>query len=262
MNDTVRIGFFAPSLVVGGAERVTVTLANGLADRGYDVDVLLADREGELVDDLDDGVTLIDLNTPPVPGLGVLASVPRLRRYLSVVEPGVLFGVMTHANVTATLATLSARSESKLALIEHNTFGMESELKSRVTDELARYLYPFADRVVAVSDGVAESVVRETRVGRKDVTVLHNPVPVSEIQSAAEKSIEELWLESSEFETVVSVGRLEAPKDYATLLNAFERVHDTRPNARLLLVGRGSERAAIEDRIEALSLENVVSLPG
>jgi glycosyltransferase involved in cell wall biosynthesis len=263
MSNDVRIAFFVPSLTVGGAQRVTVTLANGLAHHGYDVDLVLSNRVGDLLDQVGSDVTVIDLNTPSIPGFGILASIPRFRSYLDAANPAVLFGVMTHVNVVSTLVRVLAKNaDTKLVLTEHNTFGMEPELRSRVSDLLARYLYNVADHVVAVSTGVATSVVQATRLDRDDVTVLYNPVPVADVQVSARESVKEAWFRPPTIEPIVSVGRIEPPKDYETLLRAFAQVHDRRPTTRLVLVGRGPEREKLSRLAESLGVSDAVSLPG
>ncbi len=55
-----RIALFIRSVrSVGGAERVFVNLARGLADRGHAVDLLLEDSEGHLLHDLPDSVSVV-----------------------------------------------------------------------------------------------------------------------------------------------------------------------------------------------------------
>jgi glycosyltransferase involved in cell wall biosynthesis len=262
MAETSRVAFYIPALRVGGAQRVTITIAAGLAERGYDVDLVVSYREGELLDEVPDTVRVIDLETSKVPAIGILASVPRLRSYLETVEPSVLFAAMTYANVVAILAMLSATTATRVLATEHNTFGMDTDLKPRVTYALARVLYRFADGVIAVSEGVAESVVTAARVDRRDVTVLYNPVPVSAVREESSEPIDDPWLTSPELETIVSVGRLEAPKDPETLLRAFARLNRARPDTRLLLVGQGPKREELSALADALGLGDVVSVPG
>lgn len=262
MVDDQRVAFFVPRLRFGGAQRVTITIANGLAARGYEVDLLLAYHEGGLVDQVDDAVTLIDLHTPNVPVVGVLASVPRLRSYLEAAEPSILFTAMTYANVVSILAGTVADANTIVVPTEHNMFGLGSGPKTEATRMLARYLYRFADHVVAVSEGVADSIVEATEIDRSDVTVLYNPIPVADIRARSQESVDDPWLQSTEFETIVSVGRLEAPKDPFTLLRSFERVNSVRPNTRLILVGGGSMRDELLELTDSLDIDDVVSLPG
>lgn len=262
MADPPRVAFYVPALRVGGAQRVTITVANGLAERGYDVDLVVSHYEGELSDRVSGAVRIVDLDAPKVPAIGILAGLPRLRSYLETVEPSLLFAAMTYANVVSILTAAMANTHTKLLPIEHNTFGMESRLKSRATDRLARHLYRFADGVVAVSEGVADSVVDGTYIDRSDVTVLYNPIPVSEIREQSQASIDDEWLQSSAFEPIVSVGRLEAQKDLSTLLRSFALVNRARPDTRLILVGRGSKREDLLALADSLGISDVVSLPG
>lgn len=188
-----RVAFYIDALAVGGAQRVTVTIANGLAARGYPVDLVVSFREGPLLDDVDPAVRLVDLGTPAIPGLGTLASVPGLRRYLRRERPAVLFAAMLHGNVVATLARTLAGdgTGTRLALTEHNTFGARSELRNRIAVALASRLYPLADRVVGVSAGVVESVRDGTRVDPDRVAVLYNPIDVEAIRAAAAVPLDE-----------------------------------------------------------------------
>ena len=41
--------FYIPALDFGGAQRVTVSVANGLVERGYAVDLLLSHYRGEFL---------------------------------------------------------------------------------------------------------------------------------------------------------------------------------------------------------------------
>lgn len=68
-----RIAIFLPSLRGGGAERVMVTLANGFAERGYSVDLVLASAEGPYLGRVDDSVRVVDLKAGRV-----LHSLPKL----------------------------------------------------------------------------------------------------------------------------------------------------------------------------------------
>lgn len=258
----VHVAFYIPDLTVGGAERVTVNIANGFAERGYRVDLVLSTRTGENLQSVSETVRVVDLQTPSVPALGVLASVPGLRSYLRRERPAVLFSAMTYANVAAVLAAAAAGVETKVIPTEHNMFGTKRGAKERVTRTLARRLYPRADHVVAVSDGVADSVRLGTDVDPEDVSVLYNPMDIGSIREAAHEPIDDEWLTSPAFDTIVTVGRLEAQKDHETLLRAFERVHAERPNARLVLVGTGSRLSELRALSADLGLEDVVSIPG
>lgn len=257
-----RIAFYIPALNVGGAQRVTVNIANELAARGYPVDVVLAYREGALLSDVSDAVRIVDLETPRIPVVGVLASVPGLRSYLRTERPAVLFSAMTYANVAAILAAELAGTQTRLVATEHNTFGMNPDPKVRLTRVIARPLYRLADRVAAVSEGVADSVRKGTAAADDDVTVLYNPIEIEAIRDEAAEPVDHPWLTVPEYETAVTVGRIEPQKDHTTLLRAFARVSERRPNARLVVVGTGTERDRLRELAAELEIDNIVDFPG
>jgi glycosyltransferase involved in cell wall biosynthesis len=185
MGKTGPIAFYIPSLTVGGAERVTVSVANGLAKRGYEVDLVVSFNTGAFRDEVNERVTIVDLDTPKIPVLGIGASVPCLSRYLSARSPSILFSQMTYANGIYLVSQLISGSDTISIGTIHNTLGMQEGSKEKFVQMLQRRLAGQADQFVAVSEGVAESVVENVGVDREKVTVLHNPIPVRDVQRQA-----------------------------------------------------------------------------
>jgi len=262
MVNTGPIAFYIPSLTVGGAERVTVSVANGLADRGYEVDLVVSFNDGAFRDEVDEQVTIVDLNTPKIPVLGIGTSVPCLSKYLSARSPAILFSQMTYANDIYLVSQLVARSDTVSIGTIHNTLGMQEEPKEKLVQALQRRLAGQADQFVAVSEGVAESVVEYVGVDREKVSVLHNPIPVHDVQQQARQSVNHRWLDSPEHEVVLGVGRLERAKNFSSFLRAFAKLHANRPQTRAIVVGKGSERSELEALAAELGIETVVSFPG
>lgn len=262
MVTTGPIAFYVPSLTVGGAERVTVSVANGLAGRGYDVDLVVSFNDGAFREEVDENVTVVDLDTPKIPVVGIGASVPCLSRYLSERSPAIVFSQMTYANDIYMLSQLLSGSDTVSIGTIHNTLGMQEEPKEKFVQWLQRRLAGQADQFVAVSDGVADSVVEHVGVDRERVSVLHNPIPVSDVQERAQESVDHRWLDSPEHEVVLGVGRLERAKNFSSFLRAFARLHESRPQTRAIIVGRGSERDELEALATELGIADVVSFPG
>lgn len=259
---TTRVAFFIPAPNYGGAQRVTINIANGLAERGYDVDLVVAYAGGETADEIADAVRVVELEVPVVPGIGILAGVPQLRSYLQSARPDVLFAAQTHANIAAVLAARSVSGPPYVAVTEHLAYEHTTDLKGRATKRLAASVYRLADDVVAVSEGVAESVVQNTGVSSDGTTVLYNPIDVAEIQATATEPVGHEWFTDPALSPIVSVSRLEPQKDLSTLLRAFEQVYRARPETRLVVVGKGSEHERLVALAESLGIADVVSFPG
>ena len=241
---------------MGGAERVARNLCKGLVDRGYQVDLVLVEATGELLDGLPDAVSIVDLNASRV-----LHSLGPLREYLSTREPDILYSMMTEPNVVAVLAHRLSISDSRLVVSEHNMLSHSSE---SVKDQLARAgawaLYPFADNVVAVSEGVRDDLVANTRLVSADISVIYNPVDVASIRELATHPVKNEWLTDSSLDVVLAGGRHEPQKGFDTLLDAFAQID--KEDVRLVLFGTGPETEPLQAHAAALGIDDRVSFPG
>ncbi|KAA9396026.1 glycosyltransferase [Haloarcula sp. CBA1130] len=262
MVNTGPIAFFVPSLTVGGAERVTVSVANGLSKRGYEVDLVVSYNEGDFRSDVLGSVNMVDLGTRRIPGIGIGASIPAFVRYLCRRSPEILFSQMTYANDIHMISQALSGSDTVTISTIHNTLGLQKGSKEKLVQWLQRRLAHQSDQFVAVSEGVANSVVEHVGVGREKVAVLHNPIPVQEVQERAEESVDHPWTHSPNLDVVLGVGRLERAKNFESFLRAFKRIHAAQPDTRAIVVGRGSKRTELERLAAELGIDDVVSFPG
>lgn len=61
---------------------------------------------------------------------------------------------------------------------------------------------------------------------------------------------------------IISVGRLNQQKNQILLINAFNLISNKYPNYKLIIWGEGEERTCLESHIKKLGLQNRVFLPG
>lgn len=243
-------------MTMGGAERVALNLCKGLTERGYKVDLVLVQATGELLDQIPSEVTVINLDANRV-----LASVKPLRKYLSSREPDILYSMMTEPNVVSVVTHWIAATNTRLVLSEHNMLSRSSEsFKDRLSKGGAWLLYPLADSVVAVSDGVRDDLVANTRLDYGDISMIYNPVDIEWIRERATEPVDHEWLTDDSLEVVLAGGRHEPQKGFDTLLDAFS--HLGRENTRLVLFGTGPETESLTEQAKALGIENHVSFPG
>lgn len=248
-----HIAIYLPSLRGGGAERVMVTLANGFADLGHRVDLVLARAEGPYLSEVSPDVRLVNLNRRRV-----LFSMLPLAIYLRRERPDSMLSALNHANIIAILARMLARVKMRLVVSERNS--LES-VRGGVLFRLMRIFYPYADGVVAVSQGLAKELVAELGLSANRVTAIPNPVDVEGIRQKALERPLHPWLAPGEPPVILAVGRLSAQKDYPGLLEAFAQLRANR-NARLIILGEGSLRAELEQRVASMGLSDAVALLG
>ena len=259
-EDRPSVALFLPSMVVGGAERMMLHVANGLADRGFDVDLVLVKAEGDFLENVSESVRIIDLDASRV-----LKSLPGLVRYLRRTDPDVLLSTITPSNVIAVWAKMApgvdvrhvvrvARPESEAAVVQDNT------RKERLTAALARRSYPRADEVVAISEGVAHDLRANTPLRGRDIHVIYNPVVTDRLHEQAAELVDHPWFDRNE-PVVLGVGRLVDQKDFSTLLRAFATLGERR-DAKLVIFGDGDERQELERLVAELGIDSDVDMPG
>ena len=256
------VAFFVPKLSVGGAQRVTLTITEGLADRGYDVDLVLAYPGGGLRTDVDASVDVVDLDVTRLPGIGLASGAPKIRSYVDRARPTVFISTMTFANVVTLLSMVGAEDGTSLVAAEHDTFGMAGGVKMRLTRALARHLYVRANHVIAVSEGAARSVVAGTRVSPANVSVLHNPIDVESVRAQASQPVDHPWLRDEDVSVVLGVGRMTPQKDFPTLIRAFDHLQDHREDVRLIIAGKGDGLEKLRSLVHRRGLAECVDLPG
>ena len=215
-----RIALYLPSLRGGGAERVMVNLARGFAERGVKVDMVLAKAEGPYLDDMSPKVRVVDLGAKRV-----LYSLPGLFRYLKREKPAVLLSAMNRANVVSLWAKRLSGVKTRVVVAAHNMLLQSSvnagSIWGRIMPILVKWFYPWAEAVVAVSQGVANDLIQAAGICREKITVIYNPVITSEIYVQAEEPVNHPWFKASEPPVIISVGRLAKAKDFSTLIRAF-----------------------------------------
>lgn len=257
---TPRIAIFLQNLAGGGAERMILRIAAGLADRQIAVDLVVARAEGEYLRDIPDHVRLVDLG-----GRRVIECIPELARYLRRERPSALLSALVHVNIAAIVAARCSGRSLRVVISERNTISLDSSSPStfavRVAHWLVPWLYPKADKIIAVSAGVADDLAAFSGLPIERIEVINNPVITPDLLRLASEAPRHPWLSAAGPPVILGVGRLSAQKDFKTLLDAFSRVRRVLP-ARLIVLGEGGERAELEDQVKRLNLTDSVDFPG
>lgn len=235
-----------------------VNITRALAERGISVDLVLASAVGPYLGEVSGAVRVVDLGAS-----GTVQSLPALVRYLRARRPSVLLATLNRANVVAILARELARVRTRLFVREANTLSQVDAptIRDRILPVLVKRLYRRADGVVAVSQGVADDLVRLKVVRGDRIHVLPNPVVTPELETLAAAELDLPWFRPGGPPVVLGVGRFSTQKDFATLVRAFELVRRRRV-ARLVLLGEGEQRSQLEALARSGGIEPDVFFAG
>lgn len=253
-----RIALLFSNFHTGGIQRVRLKLAKGFIERGLDVDLVVINSSGELHSRIPHGVKTIDLKA----GRTLLA-LPSLVRYLKNHPVDALLSSQPHINALAVVARRLARKSVRLVVGEHTDLGqiLEYESGEHFRPYLIRLFYPHADQILAVSQGVAESITRGARIGPRKIQVIYNPIELAILEAKSIELPTHPWLLDETIPVILAVGRLNIAKDYPTLIRAFGLLQKKR-ELRLVILGDGGERTRLERIIAEENLDDCVALPG
>lgn len=258
----MRVAVFVGTLRGGGAERSAVALANELSARGHSVDLVLVRAEGTYLDQgmVSSTVRVVDLDCRRTRH----ALVPWVR-YLRSTRPHSVLSLLTDVNLIAVLGVLLARCGARVVISERAfpsvAEGRFGALQRRLRRWAITGLYRLADGVVCVSRAAAEDLVRFAALPAERVQVIFTPVDTAAVQRRAAAPLEHPWFRSGAPPVLLAVGRLEPQKNFALLLRAFARTREVL-DARLVILGEGSERTKLEALVAELGLAEHVSMPG
>ncbi|MBQ8426736.1 MAG: glycosyltransferase family 1 protein [Clostridia bacterium] len=138
-------------------------------------------------------------------------------------------------------------------------------IKAFVAHRLGRFLYnKYVDVKFAPSDLAAEYTFGKKAVDKNRVSILHNAVDLKFFEydiTARENIRKEFGIEDGQI-VIGHVGRFMKQKNHEFLLCVFKQICDERPNAKLMLVGKGELESEIRAQIKQLDIEDKVIFTG
>jgi glycosyltransferase involved in cell wall biosynthesis len=250
--------FVTGSLVHGGAERHTITLANRLAERGHECHAAYVDDDasqlaryrGMASITCVDASSFLDRN-----------AVHRLAGLISNLQPTHIVAANGYALVYATLAARRAASSAPLGVTYHTTV-------LRTTKEWLKVLFyrPFfwnADWLVCVCDGQRRYWRRRGLFARR-TEVIYNGVDTAYFSlREAERPALRRALGFAEQDFVVGMSAMLRPeKNHVQLVDAVALLRARGIRAHALMIGDGVTRPAVEARARSLGVADAVVITG
>lgn len=208
------------------------------------------------------------LGDSPVPdsrvgrSVGSAATIPALVRATKAWRADVVVSFLPRASVCNVLARRVARLSHRVVVCERNLTARHygSSLVGRAFLPILGAAYRDADLVISNAHALAREVSRTYRVPANRCAVVHNPLNVEQIRIAAQESVRHEWFDDA-VPVIGTVGRLIPQKNHQLLLDALERVN-RHLECRLMILGEGAARRALESRAAALGLASRVAFLG
>ena len=240
---------FAQTLKGGGVERAMLRMADGWARAGRRVTLVIGDTGGALAHEIPAGVTVRELGST---AYRALFGLPELVRKLA---PDIVFCPGSHYSSAAfwLRARLGAACPPIVGKVSNALVRPDLPRGAGLGYRAWLRVHPrFLDAVVAMTPAMAGEAVGAMGLAPSHVHVIPNP-PTQPIPGAAPPPLPDEHF-------LLGVGRLAPQKRWERLIGAMPRLHD--PDVRLVILGEGEERGALERLVARLGVEDRVSMPG
>lgn len=242
-----KIVFFTPSLNIGGIERVLLTYAHLLSQKGYDVTYLTCYDSGVFLEEINNGVKLHNFKTNKLRN-----SIFKLSSYLFNNKPDAII-VANAATVIVLIAKLLAFSSTKIITSHHNYNNVE--VKSLIDRKIIWKVYNRCNSVIAISKGIY-SFLKNNGVKESKIRLIYNPI---DFENVIRMSKEPVNIDGN---YILFVGRVTDVKNLIFLIKSYYLFHKSNPLCKLVIVGDGPERENLVKLTRELQIESSVEFVG
>lgn len=258
MKYTLQI---AASLYIGGAEKVTRDIGLYHSDEEYETHyVVFGDAVGEYEPQLlARGCKIFHIPSPGVDYRGYLRTLEQLMREYHYTA------VHAHTMFNAGWAMWQAKRMGVPVRVAHSHSALDTaggwKTKAYETAMRALILSCSTD-LVACGEKAGIRLFGE-RTYRKKGKLILNGIDVRDfrLDENARNAIRVKHHLTDSF-VIGHVGHLAEVKNQAYLLDLMPGILEKKPNAKLLMLGEGPDRAMLEQKIAAMGLENAVIMTG
>lgn len=252
-----------PVFAMGGAERQTLNIAKGLAERKVNTSIFIFYKEGKQIKEVPPEVKIHFSGIPrtiPHP-FKTLVKAFCLIQFLRKNRTDLIYTRLNHPSIV--IASKFLRIPLVAAYVNPPK---GSSVRSTTCKHILSIFRPelgikLTTKVVANSYGLAQECKQYFNLRLQPITI-HNGIDIKYVKEKSTEAINHPWLVSKTAPLVVSVGRLRKHKGFKNLISAFAILKDKKVNVKLLIIGEGKMRNSLTEQIKNLGLEDTVSLAG
>ena len=222
--------FLINSLAGGGAERVLVKIARFIKPEK----IFLLEKEIEYPIDKD-LISFLSNHTKDTNSIFKTIYIPIYGFKLSkkIKSDDLVISFLERANFVNIIAKYIRRHKAIISVQTDPISGHKGI--RRINRELIKALYNKSDYIIAVSQGVANSLM-SLGISKDKIKVIYNPITLEDIIERSKEDIEEI-LKGKDF--LITVGRLTEAKGQWRLIRIFNELKREFSELKLLILGEG-----------------------
>ncbi|GAC13714.1 glycosyltransferase [Aliiglaciecola lipolytica] len=253
----IKIAFLVPDLSGGGAEKIAITFLHRLDRELFEPSLILCSKTGIHLDSVPKDVPVHSLRKNSAFSFPML--IWRFRKHLQQYKPDIVVSFLWYADVIQLLAKLGLKTKT-ICCFHTVPISISKERFGTLKYLFLKQLYKLADRILAVSQSVANDIDHSLLNGKKGKTfVQYNPFEINQL--VAKSQLPESTWNASDKGKIVFVGRLEIVKGPDRLLKALAKIPSD-INWHAKFVGDGSMKSQLIYEAKKLKIFNRISFEG
>ena len=266
----IKVAYIITPISFGGAERVNLNFLRQVDRNRFDILPIFLIRPWEKEPYFVREINRFGFHYETVPvALKPRSSgkdhfrLPRVvYRFYSILRNGSFDLVHTHGYFADICALPVARLLGICTLSTCHGY-ISGDNKLRTYNKLDKYFLRLCDKIIAVSEGVRNELIRGGIKNSKIVVIPNAVEPSSNEAELSHRNDKRFSLNIAPDDFVVGyLGRLSQEKGVNYLIDAVSEIRDSGVQVKLVIVGDGPERDSLEHKVKNNGLENLVVFAG
>jgi glycosyltransferase involved in cell wall biosynthesis len=257
-NRRIKVLILLPNLVGAGGQRAILNLYRSLDPSRFELSLLAQEKIGIFLQEIDDKINInfiLDREYQRTDLPYLLAETIRHARSADLILGG-LEGRATFFGLVA--AKLLRKPIIVWLHIDWSPFLKLVSWRQK----LSLKAYTFADRIIACSQGVADSFPKIVSVDPSRLQAIYNGIPSYKVLQNAEEPLPDSVRGIFEKPTVIMVGRLDPQKGYDYLIEAHAILIRKGIQHNLIIIGEGELLEQLQQQVANLGVSNSVHFLG
>ncbi|MDR1418532.1 MAG: glycosyltransferase [Endomicrobium sp.] len=260
-GNTMKIAYVITSMGVGGAEIITIDIANHMLDKGNEVLILYLAGQNLNQHRINKGIKVVGLNIQKNP-FSFAKSLFKAKKIFKNFQPDIVHSNMYHANIFSRILRIFYRFKY-LICSEHNCrIGIGIIYRVRLI--IYRITQTLSDLDTNVSQEAVELFLKYKAFNKNKSLCMYNGIDLKNFypNNKTRRGIREIYKFTEDEFIFLNVGRLTLAKDQKNLIDAFALLSKEQKNIRLIIVGKGDLEQEIKNFAAQKNVSNLVIFAG
>lgn len=256
-----KLLFAAVNMNVGGIETALITLLNFLASIDYDITLVLEEKQGTLLQDLNKKIRVIEYKPNDSKNILYRKVINLIKRILFILKYKNKFDFSASYATYSKMASFVARvASTNNALWVHTNY---LELNRGDIEKVKTFFneinYNKFKTMVFVSKKACKDFKEIFINVQNDIIVCNNIINNKKIEKLSEEAIEE----KKETYTFVNIGRhVELEKKLTRIIEAARMLKEDNMNFKVLFIGDGKDTVTYKELVEKYDLQDKINFLG